>query len=214
MERERIDRTLPSSRERLREAAKALFSERGYEPTSTATICRAAGTSESQVIKHFGGKQGLLEAIFEHAWEQINPAVRLATESVQSPREKLRILMEMVLTFLSRDLQLRTLFLLEGRRIRDDGRAVAFVPGFIEFVKTVDEIIKQLHERGELANNIHPEALRSALMGAIEGLLRDQLLATTSHFPATYSDRDVRTLCFTFLTAGLKDLNSTTTSGP
>jgi AcrR family transcriptional regulator len=58
------------SRERIREAAKALFAERGYEPTSTAAICRLAGTSESQLIKHFGNKQGVLEAVFQHAWEQ------------------------------------------------------------------------------------------------------------------------------------------------
>ena len=56
------------SRERLLEAAKALFAERGYEASSTATICRLAGTSESQLIKHFRSKQGILEAIFEYAW--------------------------------------------------------------------------------------------------------------------------------------------------
>jgi len=83
---------------------------------------RLAGTSESQLIKHFRSKQGILEAIFEYAWEQINPAVRLATESLPSPREKFKITVEMVLNFLAKDLQLRTLFLLEGRRIRDDGK--------------------------------------------------------------------------------------------
>src|SRR6267378_5841162 len=127
---------LTPSRERIREAAKNLFGERGYEATSTATICRLAGTSESQLIKHFGSKQGILEAIFECAWKQINPAVRLATESLSSPREKLTIAVDMVLNFLAKDVQLRTLFLLEGRRIHGDGKLVILVPGFLEFVKT------------------------------------------------------------------------------
>ncbi len=194
---------LTPSRERLLEAAKALFAERGYEATSTATICRLAGTSESQLIKHFRSKQGILEAIFEYAWEQINPAVRLATESLPSPREKFKITVEMVLNFLAKDLQLRTLFLLEGRRIRDDGKLVVLVPGFLEFVKIVDEILQQIADHGELAGHVHPQALRSALMGAIEGLLRDKILAATSHFPATYSDSDIRAVCFTFLNASL-----------
>jgi AcrR family transcriptional regulator len=194
---------LTPSRERLAEAAKTLFAERGYEATSTVSICRLAGTSESQLIKHFGSKQGILEALFEYAWEQINPAVRLATESIALPREKLRITMEMVLNFLAKDVQLRTLFLLEARRVRGDGKLVVLVPGFLEFVKMVDEILKQIADEGGLAANIHPQALRSALMGAIEGMLRDQILATTSHFPATYADSDVRTICSTFLAASL-----------
>src|SRR5260370_437103 len=94
---------LASSRARIREGAKALFAERGYEATTTAAICRLAGTSQSQLIKHFTNKQGVLEAIFEYAWEQINPAVRLATEKIPSPREKLRVRLDMVLGFLGKD---------------------------------------------------------------------------------------------------------------
>src|SRR2546427_10872586 len=75
-----------------------------------------------------------LEAIFEYAWEQINPAVRLATENIASPREKLRVLIFMVLGFLEKDRAIRTLFLLEGRRMRGDGHLIVLVPGFMEFI--------------------------------------------------------------------------------
>src|SRR5207245_1661700 len=90
---------LASSRDRIREGAKALFAERGYEATTTAAICRLAGTSQSQLIKHFTNKQGVLEAIFEYAWEQINPAIRLAIEKIPSPTDKLKIMIDMVLSF-------------------------------------------------------------------------------------------------------------------
>jgi AcrR family transcriptional regulator len=193
---------LTPSRERIREAAKVLFADRGYELSSTATICRLAGTSESQLIKHFGNKQGLLEAVFQCAWEQINPAVRLATESMSSGRQKFQVLVEMVLTFLGKDEQLRKLFLLEGRRIRSDGKQVVLVPGFLEFVKIVDGILQELAEQGELA--VPPQALRSAIMGAIEGMLRDKILASSMGFPADFSDADVRSLCFVFFNASLK----------
>ena len=189
------------SRERIREAAKALFAERGYEAASTAAICRLAGTSESQLIKHFGNKQGALEAVFQHAWDQVNPALRLATESIASPRQKFQMTIEMMLNFLDKDEQLRRLFLLEGRRIRDDGKQVVLVPGFLEFVNILDGILQELADQGELA--VHPQALRSALMGAVEGLLRDRILARSMGYPATFSDADVRSLCFTFLSAGL-----------
>jgi AcrR family transcriptional regulator len=185
---------IASSRDRLREAAKSLFAERGFEDTTTAAICRLAGTSQSQLIKHFTDKQGVLEAVFEYTWEQINPAVRLATESIASPREKLRVLTDMILSFLEKDRAMQTLFLLEGRRIRGDGHMVVLVPGFIEFIKTVDGILKELAARGDMKPDIHPQAFRSALMGAIEGMLRDHMLARTSRLPASFSETDMRAM--------------------
>jgi len=183
---------LASSRDRLREAAKSLFAERGYEEASTSAICRLAGTSQSQLTKHFTSKQGILEAIFEHAWEQINPAIQLAIEEIPSPADRLRIVPDMVLTFLQRDRQLGTIFLLEGRRIRGDGHMVVLVPGFLDFIKTLDRILKEMADHGEIVPQVNLQAIRSALMGAFEGLLRDQLLARTSRFPATYGEADSR----------------------
>jgi len=192
---------MASSRDRLREAAKTLFAECGYENTTTPAICRLAGTSQSQLIKHFIDKQGILEAIFEYTWEQINPAVLLATESITPPQEKLRVLIDMVLGFLEKDPAIRTLVLLEGRRIRGDGHMVVLVPGFIDFVKMLDGILKELAAQSELAPHIHPQAFRSALMGAVEGMLRDQMLALTSGFPASYTEADMRAVVSSLLSS-------------
>src|SRR5918994_117186 len=64
-----------SSRDRLLQAAKRLFAAQGYEQTATSAIARAAGTSESQLLRYFGGKVGLLHALFEAAWEDLNRRV-------------------------------------------------------------------------------------------------------------------------------------------
>ena len=195
---------LTSSHDRVRTAAKDLFAERGYEGSSTAEICRLAGTSQSQLVKHFNSKLGLLEAVFENAWEQINPAIRLAVQKIPSPTDKLKIVIDMVLTFLERDRALRTLFLLEGRRIRGDGHMVVLTPGFVEFIHFLDGILEEMAARGELSPDVHIQALRSGFMGAIEGMLRDQDLARTSHFPAAYSEADSRVIFSIFLSACLK----------
>lgn len=194
---------LTSSHDRLREAAKDLFAERGFEDTTTAAICRLAGTSQSQLIKHFNNKLGLLEAVFEFAWEQINPAIWLAAERISSPTDKLKIVVDMMLTFLERDRPLRTLFLLEGRRIRGDGHMIVLTPGFLEFIKFLDGVLKEMQAKGELAPHIHLQALRSGLMGAIEGLLRDQYLARATRYPATFSEADSRVIFSKILAAFL-----------
>lgn len=194
-----------SSRERILESAKTLFAKHGYESTTTAAICRQAGTSESQLLKHFESKQGLLEAIFENAWRQVNPAILLATETISVLRARLKMLIEMVLKFLSRDQELLLLFLLEGRRIRNDGQFVVLVPGFLQFVAIADGILQQMANEGELLPGVHPEAVRSGLMGAVEGLLRDQLLGRFTKYPAAYSDAHARDICFRFLGSVLRN---------
>jgi len=192
---------MASSRDRLRDAAKHLFAEHGYEATSTAEICRLAGSSQSQLIKHFVNKQGLLEAIFEYSWEQINPAMRLAVQSTQSPKERLNIVIGMMVTVMMKDKDLRTLFLLEGRRIRGDGQMVSLVPGFMEFVKMLDGILKELVAAGEIRSDLNVQAIRSGLMGAFEGILRDQLLARPARFPANYSETEAHAAFRAFLGA-------------
>ncbi|HXE90106.1 MAG TPA: TetR/AcrR family transcriptional regulator [Terriglobales bacterium] len=183
----------------MRQAAKTLFAERGYEATTTAAIARMAGTSQSQLIKHFVDKQGVLAAIFQDAWERINPALRLALGSIASPRERMRVLRDMVLSFLEQDEALRKLMLLEARRVRGDGHMTVLVPGFLEFIGIVDGVLEEMAAGGELDPRLPPQAVRSALMGTFEGLLRDRLLAETSGFPAAYTETDMRSVFQTFL---------------
>ena len=65
-----------TSRSRLLMAGKTLFAKNGYEQTSTAAIARESGSSESQLIRYFGGKAGLLEAIFNESWTTLNQYVQ------------------------------------------------------------------------------------------------------------------------------------------
>ena len=99
--------------DRILLAAKALFAQSGFENTSTISIARLAQTSESQIIKHFGNKEGLLEAIFEAGWKHISEAFG-ALEYVPSPSSKLQALAGLILAKLEEDEQLKLLFLLEG----------------------------------------------------------------------------------------------------
>ena len=190
-----------SSRDRILRAAKSLFATRGYENTSTVAVARQAGTSESQLMKHFGSKEGLLEAIFEEAWQRINAAARAAAASESSPAEKLNALVALILTAFECDPDLKLLMLLEGRRIRKEGQMIMLTGGFCEFVRLLDSVLGQMRRAGRLRPGLPVDGVRSALMGAFEGLQRDQLLARRLGFPARYTSKDVRAL-FTTVMAG------------
>ena len=191
-----------SSRDRILTAAKELFASRGYENTSTVAIARMASTSESQLMKHFGSKEGLLEAIFDQGWERMGEAVR-GIHDLGSPEEKLLSLLDVVLNAFERDQGLKELLLLEGRRIRKEGRMVLLTRGYQEFVNMVDSVLLEMRAAGRLSSDTHPQAVRSALMGMLEGLLRDQMLARRVGFPAAYTTQEIRKL-FTSVLAALR----------
>ncbi|HEX4606264.1 MAG TPA: TetR/AcrR family transcriptional regulator [Candidatus Angelobacter sp.] len=175
------------------QAAKTLFAQSGFENTSTISIARLAQTSESQIIKHFGNKEGLLEAIFEEGWKHISHAFG-ALAYVPSPSSKLQALVGMILTKLEEDEQLKVLFLLEGRRIRKEGHMVLMTQGFLRLVETADRLLREMRDLGQLRADIHIEAMRSALIGMMEGLLRDRMLANRIPYSSSFNAEDIRKL--------------------
>jgi len=179
-----------SSRDRILQSAKQLFASRGYENTSTVAIARMAGTSESQLMKHFGSKEGLLEAIFDEGWISLAESVK-QIEGISSPRDKLTKLVELMIGAMEKDPELKQLFLLEGRRVRKEGHMVMMTRGFQQFVKVADSILSEMRAAHQLRPDINAEALRSAFLGMFEGLLRDQLLAKMMNFPSNYTAADM-----------------------
>ena len=49
-----------------------------------------------------------------------------------------------------------------------------------------------MRTQGELGQGLNPQAVRSALIGSVEGMLRDQVLAKRTGYPAAYSLEEVR----------------------
>lgn len=188
-----------SSHDRILQSARALFSSQGYENATTSAIARMAGTSESQLIKHFGSKEGLLAAIFDQSWQRVTESLPQVLAQCETPYDKLRALAELMIDALERDKDLRTLMLLEGRRIRKHGSMVVLTDGFLQMVSTLDRLLGEMRDSGQLQPDLNVQAVRSALIGTFEGLLRDQILADRGNYPASYDSKDLRKVFRTFL---------------
>ncbi|MBW3564581.1 MAG: TetR/AcrR family transcriptional regulator [Acidobacteria bacterium] len=170
------DSTL-SSRLRLLNAAKTLFAQNGYEATSTASIARAAQTSESQLVRYFGGKAGVLEAIFNESWEAINPAIQDRVIGAATGRQAILTVLEILMDSFREDHDLATIFLFEGRRIRGATHEIFISEGFIRFRKLLTTLIQRAKTEASIRPALENNALTTALIGAAEGMIRERLIA-------------------------------------
>lgn len=170
------DSTL-SSRLRLLIAAKRLFAQNGYEATSTASIARSAQTSESQLVRYFGGKAGLLEAIFDASWEAINPAIQERVIGATTGREAILTVLQLLMESFHDDHDLAIIFLFEGRRIRGSAHEIFISEGFVKFRKLVLTLIGRAKTEGSIRSELDDNALSTGLIGAAEGMIRDRLVA-------------------------------------
>lgn len=175
---------------RLMAAGKMLFSQNGYEQTSTASIAREAGTSESQLVRYFGGKSGLLEAIFNETWAGLSDAIAAQISGAEHGREAILRLLTLFVSAFGRDHDAAFIFLFEGRRVR--GNDVILSEGFKRFTELLNQLIQRGQKDGSFRSDLDPAAICSAILGCAEGMIRDALIAERTHKPKPFDNETVK----------------------
>jgi AcrR family transcriptional regulator len=186
-----LERATSSSRSRLLQAAKRLFAAQGYEQTATSAIAREAGTSESQLMRYFGGKVGLLEALFDDAWAALNAKVERALKDAEDNRDSLLTAIQTVAAALARDTDLATLLMFEGRRLRGEEPRIRVSRGSLAFSETIRGLVRKAQNTREIDPSLDSNAITSGLLGAAESMMRDRLLARTAGGRG-FAEREIR----------------------
>jgi len=183
-----------SSRSRLLAAAKHLMAQHGYEQASTAAIAREAATSESQLMRYFGGKAGLLEEVFNTLWRPLTESIQKLIAEASDAREAIEALLSTVIAAFGEDHDLAYLFLFEGRRIRGVGPGISLSKGFMDFSNLLHSLIRRGKRDGSVDSSFDENAAASALMGAAEGMIRDRLIAERSGQQKPFSETQIRSV--------------------
>ena len=77
------------TRQKVLDAARQLFAERGYEPATIRDIAKGAGMSTGAVFANFQDKAELFEAVLAEHMERLTEVVRAAAAGTGSTRERL-----------------------------------------------------------------------------------------------------------------------------
>lgn len=168
---------LPVSRRRIMAVAKRRFARFSYDGTTMAGVARAAGVPFGELLAQFHDKLALLTAVFDEGWESIN--LRLADIVITSVSAKDAALsMSAVMTrVLERDEDLARLLLFEGRRLHPDSGEIMVSKGYRRFTELCAEIAARGQRDGSFTQACHPRVIASMLVGAMENLQQDRLIA-------------------------------------
>ena len=83
-------------RDLIVEAAKKLFSQKGYSNVSTREICKEAGVNSAAISYYFGGKKELYKEILEQPSELLTEFAEKASAEGVAPEEVLKLFREYV----------------------------------------------------------------------------------------------------------------------
>lgn len=169
-----------ATQEALIEAARKLFSEKGYDSTPVTEIGRAAGVSHTLINAYYGGKSGLLAAVVA----KTNTPQMNETESIlaqgQKPSARLRLIL---LAWARSDLHDRRLITVLhaaswewGREMEDENKAVrsrftVALAGLVEEMRAIG------HAKGWVAPADVAEAIWAIYTWGIRQAVFDDLSA-------------------------------------
>jgi AcrR family transcriptional regulator len=79
-----------ATRAALVAAARPLFAERGYAGVGAEEIVQAAGVTRGALYHHFGGKPGLLEAVYRQVEEELTEEIVAGALGASDPLDAMR----------------------------------------------------------------------------------------------------------------------------
>ena len=146
------------NRERVLEAAKAVFSQGGPE-ASLETVARRAGVGIGTLYRHFPTREALYEAVYRHEVEQLVELARhLETET--APVEALRRWLQAGVEFMATKKGMAAALAMAAQGSPD---LVAY--SLDRLTRAVGELLQRAAAAGEIRADIGPEDLLRTLVG-------------------------------------------------
>ena len=142
-------------------------------------------------MRYFGGKVGLLDALFDAAWTDLNRRISSIAASAESPREAILALADHIVVTLARDPEQAMLFLFEARRLRGGTKRVRLSSGFVAFSDLIRSVVRRGLADGEFKPKLDAAAMTAAVLGALESMLRERLMMK-ARGARVFGEREIR----------------------
>jgi len=101
-------------RQLILQTAKTLFSQRGFFNTSVSDITKETGLPVGSIYTYFKGKEEIVRAIVNEGWDDLRSRLTETVASAQSAEDKLKVIIDMFLPEVLKDMDLVNILLSEA----------------------------------------------------------------------------------------------------
>ena len=151
------------------EAAKKVFSEKGFEAASIAEIARSASVSDGLIYRYFQNKRDLLFHVLRVFYERLMLDLEREVDTSASFDRQLHTLISCHLAVFVADTALCRLFISEVRVSRDyQGSAIQALNR--RYTSILVDIVAAGIATGEVRADVNSRLVRDVIYGAIEHL--------------------------------------------
>lgn len=174
-------------RRRILVVAKQRFAHSGYERVSLEDVAYGADMEWDDFLHYYRDKQTMLTAILDDGWGDVLPRLKEIAASSITAHSAILSVFAFMTNVLHEDEDLLRLMLFEGRRPNTEAGEVASSDGYRRFVQLHRDLVTRGQRDGSFRPTYHPHVAASMLVGALEGMLRDRLVAAQERSNTPYN---------------------------
>jgi AcrR family transcriptional regulator len=186
--RQRSQKSIQTENDILRHAI-LLFSQLGYDQTTTKDIAQAAGIAEGTIFTYFPTKLDLLKGIMDDYFRRLLGICEQIMQHETDPYQRLRALLTQHIAFADQEWRIGRVVAQQGRFGNDPQFIEAFYQHNKRYSKLYLVTIDELKAVGKIRATISSTLIRDALFGSIEHIAVRHYLSERDHKLAIYLDQ-------------------------
>ncbi len=163
------DTVRPDKRERITEAAIAVFAEKGYRSSRVSDVAQAAGVADGTIYLYFKNKEDLLLSIFEEKMELLLSELHADLANIGCPLEKIRAYVTSHFDLLRTHPELAQVFQVELRQSHKFLREYRPEPLWA-YLNVFGDIVQEAQSVGLIRADVDPFISKWAFFGALDEL--------------------------------------------
>ena len=169
------DAHIAARHQQIIEAARACFARQGFHQTSVQDICKEADLSPGAVYRYFPSKEHIIAATCLDCQQGIIDMISAAKSQGDSPLQTVKIIMDHGFSMLSSDSFIEFGMMnvqgwSEAMRSKEVREAL-LTATFDTLGQALTELFQEAQERGELIQDVEPQAVAFTIMGMFHGLV-------------------------------------------
>ncbi|HTC83300.1 MAG TPA: TetR/AcrR family transcriptional regulator [Rhizomicrobium sp.] len=171
IERERGGRRKPESLARLKQAARKLFVERGYDATRPQDIARAAGLGHGTFYLHYPDKRACFLAFVEDARQELDQQVRARRVPGAGLKQHIAATLTAIYDYADSHPGVMRAAMTDGRVIDADG--VESQPLLMQWGIEWAEMLREAAQDGVVTSSYDADVIGQAIAGALHQASRE-----------------------------------------